>query len=746
MLLNVRSFLLSLTTLWLCNSFYSVKAANETIKIPKLNASIQLDGKLDEEFWSHAKKVNLGYETRPGENIPAKVKTTAYIAENSNSLLVAFVAEDPNPEKILASFKDRDSPWGDDLVGFKVDTFGDSRKAYNFLVNPIGIQMDSIENDVTGKDDVSWNGIWYSKGILTDTGYQVEIEIPFKVLRFPNTNQEKTWGIDFMRIYPREFPYRLAFNKVERDVSCLVCQISKATGFESIESGNNLELLPYVSARQAEQRELPSDSSWQGDGTDTDAGLDVRWGITDNSVLNVTLNPDFSQVESDAVQLDVNTRFALFNDEKRPFFVEGAEFFNTMLTIFYSRNIADPDAGVKYISESDTGSLGLLVNRDSITNIVLPDTQSSRFVSLDQKSNSAAFRYAHNWSQDTILGVSMTRRSSDDYSNDLISFDGKHQLTDSDVLRYQVIHTETENPLFLQTNYQVEEKESGSAYRLNYSHNDRDWTWYLSHNQFDENFRADLGFLNQSGYRKSVIGAGRRWYGEQGAFFNKVELRGDWDTTTRFDGQKLETETEVTFSLEGKAQSKIDFHFGSREFFYDLQWFDQDFYDIAVSFKPISSLKLGFKASYNDEIDYLSERARPGKVTSLNNSLDWQLSKNLNWVFEYVQQDFDLDEGNYFKQELINSKMIYHFNEKSFLRLLVRYRDIEFEQLPLLTTVPSNLNNKSLVRQLLYAHKFDAKSALYIGYSDRGRANDQIINLEQDGRTIFAKFSYAFQL
>lgn len=322
----------------------------ENINIPKVEGDITLDGKLDEAIWNKATKVSLDYETRPGENIQAPVATTAYVVQNGESLLVAFVAEDPEPSKLHYSFRDRDG-WGDDQVGFKVDTFNDGRKAYNFFVNPVGVQSDSIEDDVSLSEDTSWNGIWFSAAHITKSGYNVEIKLPFKVLRFPE-NSDK-WGIDFVRFYPRGYMYRLAHSPQRRDINCFVCQINKAEGFEGIESGRNLEMTPYIVAQDSQTRNPPSEPAWQGEGVDWETGLDLRWGITESSVLNTTINPDFSQVETDAAQLDVNTQFSLFYSEKRPFFLEGAEYFRTPFTLLNTRTIANPDFGAKYIGKNE---------------------------------------------------------------------------------------------------------------------------------------------------------------------------------------------------------------------------------------------------------------------------------------------------------------------------------------------------------------------------------------------------------
>ncbi len=705
--------------------------------IPKLSKSIELDGLLEEPVWRNAKMINLAYETSPGENITAKYPTVAYLYEDGEFLYVGIVASDPEKETLRASYRDRDDIGDEDQVGIQIDTFNDQRRSYNFFVNPLGIQEDSISDDVLDREDYSWNAIWYSAGQITEKGYSVELKIPFKILRFSNERSDKTWAIDLVRLLPKDYEYRFASNPLDRNINCRICQYQKYAGFKDISSGQNLEIIPYLAGSRSERRDLSQGTDWQS-GDDVDGGIDLRWAVNDNSILNATINPDFSQVESDSAQLAVNTRFALFFDEKRPFFLEGADYFNTMLTVFYSRNIADPDGGIKYTSKGDDGSLGVLLARDNSTNIILPSSQSSRLVSFQEESNSAVIRYAHDISETSLLGVTMTHRDAGDYSNDLISFDGKHQLTDSDVLRYQLIHTQSDNPLEFQTNYGLDATESGNAYRLNYSHNDRDWSWFLSHNHFDEDFRADLGFLTRSGYRKTIVGGGHRWYGGQDEFFSRIQLRGDWDTSTQYDGQRLETESEMTLSLEGRSQSEIDFHFGNREVYFDQQWFEQNFFNLSGSYKPFSSLRVGLAFSQADAIDFVSADARAGETQGYEIFFDWQAGKHFNFYMEYVYQNFDVANMRFFDAKIANANLIYQFNEKSFLRFLTQFTSYDFSL--------DQDDEKTVARQLLYAYKFDAKSVLYIGYSDGALENEQIGSLENNQRTFFTKFSYAFQL
>ena len=183
--------------------------------IPRTADTIKIDGILDESAWQHAVRIQIDNETRPGENIPARVETVAYLIENGESLYVAFDARDPDPGQIRAYLRDRDSAWNDDMVGIVLDTYNDGRRAFEFFSNALGVQMDATNDDVNKNVDSSWDAIWDSAGTINDEGYIVEMEIPLNQLRFPHTAGKQTWGIDVLRFYPRDNRDRFSNNKLE---------------------------------------------------------------------------------------------------------------------------------------------------------------------------------------------------------------------------------------------------------------------------------------------------------------------------------------------------------------------------------------------------------------------------------------------------------------------------------------------------------------------------------------------------
>lgn len=732
---------------------YQVKAATDdgmsVISIPKVDAEITVDGRLDEAFWKDANQVVYRYETQPAQNTKPKVKTVAYIAENGDSLLVAIKAYDPNPELIQASYKKRDQIFGEDTVGFKVDTFNDERKAYNFFVNALGIQADSIEDDVLLREDSSWDAIWSSAGHIDDDGYTVEIELPFKVLRFPNTSETKTWGIDFMRFYPRDVHYRLAYSPNDRDLSCVLCQIAKAEGLDDIVSGNNLELTPYVSAEKSEFRDPPAQTQWQSEGVNYNAGADLRWGVTDNSVLNATLNPDFSQVETDAAQLDVNNRFSLFFPEKRPFFLDGAEYFNTRYNLLHTRNISDPDYGVKYTGKNSEHSYGVLVSRDQTTSFIIPGAQSSSVYTLrdsnlgDVESDVAAARYSIDVGQNSQIGFLATNRSADDYENTVLSIDGSQKLYDAGTLRYQFMYSDSDNTEDMQQRFGLAPNTTGRGFEINYSHRDTHWNWYATHSDFDDDFRTDLGFLGIVGNTKDVVGAGYRWYGDDEDFFHEYKVSGEYKERHLTSGQKYEQQREVGFQLNGQYRSFFFFGAANRDTLFEQIWFDEQFYWMESSFRPVGNLKIGFYLETADTIDF--RHTRSGQSDSYQFYTEWQVNDHWLLGFDSSFTDFTVNNEPLFDAVISNLNTSYHFDDKSYLRLIVRYSDIDYNTA--LYSDPAQVEQETQVsRQLLYTYKWNPRTAFYLGYSDNGFEDDRVSQFEKTGRTLFTKFSYAFQL
>ena len=271
-------------------------------KVTRTTAPITIDGLIDEPAWGTAAVIELAYEWFPGDNLAPPVTTRCLVTYDTENLYIAFQAQDPEARQLRAHLSDRDTGFEDDTVGFMIDTFNDQRRAFQFRINPMGVQMEAANSDVDGSEDWSWDAIWDSYGRIRDDGYDVEVRIPFRALRFPrDSGGVQTWGFTATRDYPRSTRHRIRSHWSDRDRNCLICQFDKLTGFDGISAGKNIELDPTITSHRTDELDddpttpIPDGDLESGD-THAEAGLTTHWGITPNLSANAAINPDFSQV------------------------------------------------------------------------------------------------------------------------------------------------------------------------------------------------------------------------------------------------------------------------------------------------------------------------------------------------------------------------------------------------------------------------------------------------------------------
>ena len=374
--LTALSRLLLILAMQLCGISLGYSQGVADFDVPRVNSSPTIDGNVEMQEWQAATRVLLDIETSPGENIPSTITAEALLMEDGETLFVAFIAPDPDPTQIRSFYRDRDQIGQDDRVGIVLDTFNDQRRAFEFLVNPLGIQFDAIFDDITNSEDDSWNGLWESAGSIGATGYSVEMAIPLKQLRFQRSTENQIWGISLVRHYPRDRYYRIQNTAIDLNGNCFLCNSQKASGFANIEPSRNLEIIPTMTAISVSSRD-PAIGSWKTEDVDPDGSLDIRWGISQDVYLNATVNPDFSQVEADSAQLEINNTFSLFYPERRTFFLDGADYFTSNVNLVHTRNIASPDYGLKLTGKSGDHSYGILTAKDDVTSFLIPRALSS---------------------------------------------------------------------------------------------------------------------------------------------------------------------------------------------------------------------------------------------------------------------------------------------------------------------------------------------------------------------------------
>ena len=718
--------------------------------VPRVDADIVVDGLLDEPVWTQAAEIPLRYETQPGDNLDTRVATTARMAYTEDALLLAFRADDPDPAQIRAFLRDRDALYSDDFLGVLLDTFDDQRRAYEFFVNPMGVQADMIKEEATGDEDDTWDGLWTSAARMTATGYDVEMRIPFATLRFTDTAGPRQWGVRLMRIRPRDNRYLYSSVRMERGARCDLCATDRVEGFAGVKQGRNLEITPSLTLRHAQQRQ--TGAGWRSDaGTEIEPGLDVSWAPTPNLTLNGTLNPDFSQVESDDAQLDLNSNFALFFPEKRPFFLEGADYFNTPLNVIYTRQIADPDIGLRVTGRNDRQAYGVVVARDATTEVLSsnPNALGSNFIALDQPANVLLGRYRYDLNATTSFGTVATYRGGDDYRNALLGFDGRWQRG-SHTVTGQLLRSDSVYP-DLSTRPPRQRfpdlSPAGSALLARYNYGDRHWNVNLGYTRIDPGFRADLGFVGQIGYDKPVFGAGYTWYGSEGAKITRVSLYSDWDITHRHDGQLLERELEAHLNLRGPRQSNFSIDALTRVRYAEPlgggpgAMFDENYLGMSANATVWSGVKLGMSVRRGDQLDLRGFRG--GVLDVWEPWLQLDIGRGINLNLSYAAQRLRRDGGTAFESGVLDGRFSWQLDPRQRLRLSVQGSDVRRDQRLYASRV--SRHSRDVASQLLYSYKLNPRSALYAGYSHGGYSDDDQSALTDSGRSLFLKLSYAWQ-
>lgn len=728
------------TTL-VCCLLASHSLANSA-NLPTTTDSITIDGIMNEAAWQQATQINVDIETHPGENISARVTTVAYLISDGEKIYIAFDARDPDPGQIRAYLQDRDSAWNDDFVGVVFDTYNDERRAFEFFANPLGVQMDLTLDDVNHNEDESWDAIWDAAGAISEHGYIVEMEIPLNQLRFPNSIGKQTWGIDLLRFYPRDKRYRFSNNGQDRERNCYLCNLASIDWLENIEAGRDLEVVPTLTSRKTDATDEPGVTPLQNGVTETEAGISIRWGITPDMTANVALNPDFSQVEADVAQLDVNNQFALFFPEKRPFFLEGADYFNTPISAVFTRTVADPDVGAKLTGKRGNHTYGVFAAQDSITNLIFPGSFGSDSTSLDAGNTAFVGRYSHSFGNASSVGALLTARSADNYYNHVGGFDLNWKITDNHYFKAQYLRTETEYPDDLALDFaQPLGGFSGQGTYARYNYDTRNWFAYLQHYHLDAGFRADAGFEPQVDVEQQEFGLGYKWHGTEDNWWTRIDLQGNWDITHDDSGRVLEREFESYLGVGGSMQSWFQFGYLTRDVLWDNQLFAETKLSLNAELQPRTGIALGVFMRYGGQIDYANSRL--GDQLRMEPFLDWNLNRHLFLKLRATILALDTEQGEQiFDAAIYDLRLTWQFNRRSFLRMTTQYQNIERNVAEYVDAV--NAQTRNLGQQLLFSYKINPQTVFFWGYSNKYFEDDALDRLAETDRTLFMKIGYAW--
>jgi len=709
-------------------------------KIPETKAKIKIDGILDADEWQGALRMTLDYETDPGENISPPVETEVFLAYNSKHLYIGFRAKDPDPTQIRAHITDRDNIWNDDYVGIVLDTFNDSRLTHNLYCNPHGIQADQMST--LTDNAVTWDAIWNSAGRITEEGYTVEMAIPFTSLRFQGKKGEQTWGFDAVRNYPRSHVHTIGLFPRDRDNNCYMCQADKIGGFSGAKPGNNLEFDPTLSGTLTQERDDFPRGEYRDTRKRVEPGLTARWSFTPNMTLNAAVNPDFSQVEADAAQLNINNQFALYYPEKRPFFQEGSTIFHSRLRPVHTRTVADPEWGLKLTGKEGRHAVGFFTARDTLTNLILPTSQGSSLISLDMKNYSTAFRYRWDLGKSSNIGAYITDREGRDYYNRVVGIDGDVRFTKSDRVQFQYLGSQSRYPDHVASEYgQPAGKFAGGALNAAYTHETQNVFVYAHYQDISPNFRSDAGFLDQAGIRLYDLEGGHVWRKPQGHWYTNFTLWGWCVIVNDYRGKMVVRSYQGTVSYNGPLQSYISLRMNWGKRAYSVKTFDDNNFTFTITARPSGSLYLGVSGNIGDQVDFTNIRA--GDRVQVNPFIRYNIGRHLNLGIDHVYEKLNVEGGWLYTANLTNLSIIYQFNRRAFFRAILQYADYDYNTE--LYIEPREPRFNHLFSQLLFSYKINPRTVLFLGYSDDYFGYDTV-PLRRNNRTFFMKLGYALVL
>ncbi len=502
-------------------TFVVPEEKSKPVVLPRFDKPPVIDGKLDDEVWQKAAVLKNFYQIQPGDNTPPSRATEVLIGFDPKFLYIAFKATD-EPNQVRATVAKRDNIFNDDYVGFMLDTFNDKRKAFEIFFNPLGIQGDGIIQEGRG-EDFSVDLLMESKGIVHETGFNVEIAIPFKSLRF-EAGKGKLWGAQFFRRIKRFENELDSWMPFSRSIDSTLAQAGHLTGLEDISVERTVELIPSVTVSQ-NSRFVPSFNQIArtidpgrivNEPVGLDLGLTAKLIPSSAVTVDLAINPDFAQVEADQLVVTANQRFPIFFPEKRPFFLEGIDIFQTPITAVHTRAIVDPDIAVKTTGKKGRNTFGLMVASDNGPGNLSADDRGALNACLDRREldprvicNSERFldknayigvlRLKRDVGKENTLGMLATSYNFIEKHNQVIAFDGRFRLDKKTTTSFQVLGT-TSRSFFFDPDDGVTRYRTGNGfgYSADYNVSGRNWGYEVYGEGFTQDYRTDVGFVGRT--------------------------------------------------------------------------------------------------------------------------------------------------------------------------------------------------------------------------------------------------------
>ena len=705
---------------------FSIPITAQEIHTPKKisDNKIKIDGIISPSEWNGATEIILDNEIQPGYNIKPVVNTSGYILYSESHIYIRFKAE--TKEAVRASIRKRDDPgvFNDDVIGFDIDTYGDGRNNLFIGSNAYGSQVDvrvmnSIQEET--RYDLSFDLEYESSGSISGNSYVIEMKIPFSSLPFPNGKNQK-WKFSFFRKYN---DYQISSSKSDRDNSCITCQLDDVVIFDNIKIKKKIDLIPYITSG------IKGAYSQNNDKIDyekinSNIGVSINTELTKSLSLELAINPDFSQVEADVTQIDVNSAYSLSYPEKRPFFNKGIDILklnNPDLQPFYSRSINDPLYALKLLNQGRKSRLFYLQSLDNNSPYLIAGKDRSYF-GEGKKSLVNVLRYQRLLKNGSKIGLISTSRfyNGGGYGN-LFGLDGLIQITNSLRLTFDVLKNYNQEP----TNYWINsedyfneysvnldgEKFNGNGVFIGLSRKTENLRTYLGYKYIDPGYRADVGFAVKNDRKWLTFFQNYESFYEK-RFLQKIEYSVKYDMLHDFNNRLnvISLDGKIAASFKGNTNLSITHDYDFFTYYLDRRYDNAASTRIVINTSPIELISFNSNISFGKEIAYNDENPELGKDFSFTKTLGLQINDNfsISNLFSFSRLK-KIESNQYYYNGFINRlNFKYQFSKSIGIRIASEYNNFSesiffqplFEWIPNPFTIFYLGGNQNLKKELNY--------------------------------------------
>jgi hypothetical protein len=710
-------------------------------------------GKPGPTAWEHAAHFSIPYEIDPAHNKPAPVATSVDAGYSANALWLRFRAQDPHPSDIGLHYRIHDdiTSYSDDFVGVFLSPFNVDQWAYEFFCTAGGTEWDAFRQQ--NNEYSSWDAVWSCAASRTADGYQVVMSIPFASIKFPHSANPQQWGLMFFRNWPRNLRHQLSSRPINFDSNCTLCSLLPVRTATPVKASSaNVQLIPAVTLIRTDSKGSADEGLQQGS-PKVEASLDARWILRPDLEWSATVNPNFSQVAPDVLQLSANRQFALFYQENRPFFEQGTQVFNTPSlrfstdtfqpsgTLVDTLTIGDPRYATKLVGQVGADEIGALATEDTVTNIVLPGPERSSSQSFDFNTQDALLRYRHDVGA-SAFGLFASGRDGGGYHSGLYTADGDWQIDPSDLVAALVGASTTNYPQAVASTLGIAPGTvNGDLWSVDYTRTRHNYNIELNLSHVADGFRADLGFLPQVGYDQAALLGEYDFYATDQDWWQNFGFGAiSNDTRATLGGADLDRKVRLYTVLKADYQARIYLYATRDEQSYQGSTFALTSYELDATAQPTSWLNGEIDTIAGDGVDYIG--VRKGRLFSVTTTLHFQPGTHLKLDIVDHYEQLDLSGSRLYTANVYDLRAAWYFTPRLFVDAVAQGQDVRNTT----SLYPPGIlpRTGTLATQWLIGYQVNPWTVFYAGSSEgyQVNANSQ---LSPQQRTYFVKASYYFQ-